>query len=426
MKNSLLILGLLGVTLHATAQPYTLETCKNLALENNHQMQTRRLETDMAVQTRREALTHFFPTVSATGMAFNANRPTVQMDFTLPVLPTPIPLALAKHGLTGGVTAMQPVFAGGQIYNGNRLARLGEEVSRFEAKLTEDEILQKVEEYYWQVIALQDKLGTLDAVDAQLERVRRDVETAVKAGVKTRNDLLRVELKQQETESSRLKVENGIGITKLLLGQYIGRMGGEIELADEGFASPESPLSLYEEASTAVTRRTEYQLLNRNVEAGKLQKRVTLGKNLPSVGVGAGYMYHDLTGQDNHFGMVFASVSLPISAWWGGSHAVKRDKLKVRQAEIDRQQNVEMMEVEIRQCWNELQESYKQILLTQKSIESSAENLRLNNEYFRAGTVTLSDLLDAQTLMQQSRDQHSDACARYRIKRAKYLQVTGR
>lgn len=429
MKNSLLMLGIVGMlslTLNASAQPYTLEACKNLALENNHQLQSRHLESDMAAQTKREALTHFFPTISATGMVFNANHPTVQMDFTLPVLPTPIPMALAKHGLMGGVTAIQPVFAGGQIYNSNRLARINEDVSHFQTKLTEEEILQQVEEYFWQVISLQERLKTLDAVETQLKRIHQDVEVAVQAGVSTRNDLLRVELREQEIESQRLKVENGISTSKLLLGQYIGCMGRELELVDEGFTTPESPLSIYEEASTAVKRRTEYQLLNKNVEARKFQQRVTVGKNLPNVGVGAGYMYHDLTGQDNQFGVVFASVSLPISAWWGGSHAIKRDKLKVRQAEIERQQNREMMEVEIHQCWNELQEAYKQILLAQKSIDSSTENLRLNNEYFRAGTVSLSDVLDAQTLLQQSRDQHTEACSQYRIKRAQYLRVTGR
>ncbi len=426
MKNSLLFWGLLGLTLNASAQPYTLEQCKSLALENNHQLQSRHLEADMALQTKREALTYFFPSIQATGLAFNANHPTVQMDFTLPVLPTPIPLALAKHGLIGGVTATQPIFAGGQIYNSHKLARVGEEVSQAKTKLTEEEILQNVESYFWQIIALQEKLKTLDAVDTQLDQVQHDVEMAVQAGISTRNDLLRVELKRQETESSRLKVENGIRVTQLLLGQYIGRMGTTLDLVADHFTTPESPLSIYEEPSTAVTRRTEYQLLNKNVEAGKLRRRVTLGKQLPSVGVGAGYMYHDLTGTDNHFGVVFASVSVPISAWWGGSHAIKRDKLKVQQAEIERQQNLEMMEVEICQCWNELQEAYKQILLTQKSIDSSTENLRLNQAYFQAGTASLSDLLDAQTLMQQSQDQHTDACAQYRIKWAKYLQVTGR
>ena len=129
-----------------------------------------------------------------------------------------------------------------------------------------------------------------------------------------------------------------------------------------------------------------------------MQLRMKRGENLPSVGVGAGYIYHDLMEKDTGFGMIFASVSVPISSWWGGSHAIKREKIKKQQAENTRQDSREMMLVEIEVKWNDLQEAYQQVLLSEKSIESSTENLRLNNDYYKAGTVSLSDLLDAQSL----------------------------
>lgn len=50
------------------------------------------------------------------------------------------------------------------------------------------------------------------------------------------------------------------------------------------------------------------------------------------MGVGAGYIYHDLMEKDTDFGMIFASVSVPISSWWGGSHAIKREKIKKQQS----------------------------------------------------------------------------------------------
>ena len=38
------------------------------------------------------------------------------------------------------VTAIQPVFAGGQIVNGNKLADLALEVSRYQMRQSEDEV----------------------------------------------------------------------------------------------------------------------------------------------------------------------------------------------------------------------------------------------------------------------------------------------
>lgn len=45
---------------------------------------------------------------------------------------------------------------------------------------------------------------------------------------------------------------------------------------------------------------------------------------------------------------------------------------------------------------------------------------------YKAGIVTLTDVLDAQTLLQQNRDKYVESYANYQKKRIEYLQVTGR
>ena len=151
-----------------------------------------------------------------------------------------------------------------------------------------------------------------------------------------------------------------------------------------------------------------------------------MGENLPTVGVGAGYFYDDIISQKHGFGAVFVSVSVPITSWWGGSHAIRKQKLQVKAAEYSRQNANELLLVQMRKLWNELEESYKQVKLSEESIATAEENVRLNTDYYKAGTVTLSDLLDAQSLLQQSRDQYTGDYTAYLIKRTEYLQATGR
>ena len=86
----------------------------------------------------------------------------------------------------------------------------------------------------------------------------------------------------------------------------------------------------------------------------------------------------------------------------------------------------QMLAVEIERTWSEVQESYAQILLMRRSVESSAENLRQNRNFYKAGTAPLTDLLDAETLYTQSRNNLTSACASYRTALAKYMRVTGR
>lgn len=110
----------------------------------------------------------------------------------------------------------------------------------------------------------------------------------------------------------------------------------------------------------------------------------------------------------------------------GGPHSIKRERLKEQKAINTRQENKELMAVEIEAKWSALQEAYSQILLMKKSVESSAENFRFNHDYYNAGIVSLSDLLEAQTFVQQNRDGYTEACTTYYNSLTEYLLATGR
>ena len=97
-----------------------------------------------------------------------------------------------------------------------------------------------------------------------------------------------------------------------------------------------------------------------------------------------------------------------------------------RKAEVDREDNRQLLLINMQNQWDNLDNAYKQVQLARKSIEQSDENLRLNEDYYKAGTSTMSDVLDAQTLSRQARDRYSDAVATYLDCRTAYLQATGR
>lgn len=166
---------------------YTLDECRAMALRNNVRVRNAAADVEAAKEGQREAFTRYFPEVSATGMGYNANKGLLQAE-----LGPDMHLSMLKGGVMGGVTVTQPLFAGGQIVNGNRLAAVGVEVSRMQREQSENEVRLTVEQYYWQVVVQQEKLATLRALERLLQNLRKDVETAVGAGVKTRNELLQV------------------------------------------------------------------------------------------------------------------------------------------------------------------------------------------------------------------------------------------
>lgn len=415
---------LLGCTVPASVlaqHTYTLDECVGKALENNVRLRNADNDLTAAKAGRDEAFTKYFPTVSASGGGFMANKGLLQLQMP------DAEMSLLKNGVVGGVSATMPLFTGGQIVNGNKLAGVGVEAARLQRGLAENEVRLTTEQYFWQVVTLKEKLLTLAAVEEQLATIRSDVEAAVQAGVTNRNDLLQVQLRGNETRSSRIEVENALATSRNLLAQYIGTPADSIDVVTSLDGTlPPRPDDLYRTPDEALGTTHEYGLLRQDLKASRLQYRLSVGKNLPTVAVGGGYMYDNLMDRDHPFWIGFATVSVPLSGWWGGSHDMKKQRLQVRNAENRLTDQSQLLVIRMENTWTALTDAWRQVEIAIESIGQATENLRLQTDYYHAGTCTMSDLLEAQTLYRQSRDQYVESYARYEVKKREYLQATGR
>lgn len=440
MKKILIIILSVVCCQSIVAQIYTLEQLRDSALCYNIKIRNAQHDIEAARHQSKEAFTKYFPNVSVTGMWFNTNDGMAKTSITpaglippsliqalpaeeLAMLSAPMDMTFMKNGTIVGVSAMQPVFTGGQIFYGNKLAKVGEDVSRLQLNRSENEVEKTVEYYFWQLVSLEEKVKTLDAVEAMLNDLSKNVTVAVNAGVAMRNDLLQVQLRQNETESMKLTLSNSIGVLKQMLAQYCGLQDASFTITYQAEMLP--ALAIHQDHDQALAQTVEYKLLNKQVEAANLQKKMEVGKNLPKVAIGAGYNYHNLLDNDHTFGMIFASVSVPITDWWGGSHAIKRKKIEYQKAIEQRDDASELLKIKMQQAWNDVNTSYRQLDIAHRNIEQAKENLRLNQDYYKAGISKMSDLLEAQMLYQQACDKRTDAYIEYQNSLLEYRMSVG-
>ena len=272
---------------------------------------------------------------------------------------------------------------GGQIINGNRLAKVGIEASELQMEVSADQVEMTTEEYYWKVVSLKEKLLTLATVHDMLEQLEKDVSNMVRVGAVNRNDLLLVQLR------TTAEVENGLTTVRQLLAQHVGKADEAIDVTmPDGFsfdAVPDMPITLRQDHQLALAATPQYRLLEKNVEGYHLQHVMAVGSNLPSVGVGASYSYNDWFGKSSN-AMIFATVS---------------------------------------NAWAAVETSHKKLVIARDAITQSEENLRLNRDYYRVGTTKMTDLLFAQEQYQQARDRYTDAYADFQTKQLEYRQATG-
>jgi outer membrane protein len=423
----------------------TLEQSLELALKNNCAVRNSRLEAEAAKRIRRAAFTKFFPSISAGGLKFEAQEGLFEIATqggNLPVYDgNPANLRTAtqfayfpgmtmgmfKSGTFGMVTAVQPVFAGGRIVNGNRLASLGRKVGEYKNRLSENDVVKETEEQYWRVVSLDEKRNTIRKYEELLNRLQGQVEDAYASGIVMKNDVLKVRLKKNEILLNRSKLENGRTLAVMAFCQHVGIPYDSTLCLRDTMSVTDLPQSYFVDDSSAVERRTEYRLLQASVRAEQLQTRMKAGEYLPQAGIGliGNYMKID-EGKERTVGMAFGTASIPISGWWEAIHTLKERKLREKIAENSFRDNVELLELQIRKARVDFSDSYKQVLLCQESLAQSEENLKVNQDAYDNGVCGVSDLLEAQAMLQQAGDQWTDARAGYLLAKTVYLQATGR
>lgn len=464
-KIILICLLTLGVWLSASAEPLTLDSCLRLARENNATIRKAELEVERAEQVRMQAMTKFFPQVQATAVGYHSLKPIVDIgiddignasvrDLLLTLygnygaaLGLDNTFSLFQHGVTAGVSAIQPVFMGGKIVAGNKLAKLGVEAAELQAEIAERDLLEQVEESYWLVVGLQDKQRTLEHVTQLLDTVGRLVSSAVEAGLALENDRMQVEVKQAELNRQRIRLESGLRLARRALLQSIGAGRVDVATASLDGASEMLDVAALVEASemldvasldgasemldvaTLEGGTPEEKLLALQSRAEELKRTMTIADALPKVVVGANYGYSKTdanflrNGLGGWNGAVFAMVSMPITGWWETGHKIREQSIRVEQARVEQRDLTEKLALRSQQAYDQMKEAEMLVEQAEQFVKLTANRARLAEVGYRAGTVTISDVLNAQTELLQAENERTDAQITYRVSQRRYKDI---
>jgi len=438
MRKSLLLL--LGTLAWAEA-PLTLDQARDLARSHNAEVKTAQMELESSTETRKAAFAKYFPQVSATAGAMVAKEPLVSAktpQMNLPVydgnlanlasatqsayVPS-MDIEAGKWANLLQLTVQQPLYVGGRVKNGNRLAKLGEEVARTKVQLAQRDAVAQAETKYWTLRSLQEKRRTLDAYDSLLASLQRQVGDAVKGGLTSRNDGLKVSLQRSRLRVQRLQLESGLRLSARDLRQHLGLPEDSSLVLADSLSAPSDPGSLRGESRGALDRRLETGLLAQGVRAEELQTDLEAGALLPTVAVGAAAMRVELKGVDPTSNVIgFAMVSMPLSDLWSGTHNVRSHRVKVREASLREAEMRRKITLGVDKDWDDLDRAWQSSTVADEAVAQAEVNLAEKSDRYRNGLSTLSDLLEAQALRQQSLDGRTDARKDYWLAREAWLR----
>ena len=328
----------------------------------------------------------------------------------------------------GGIQVEQPLYMGGKIRAAYKMSLLGKEMAQLSETLTASEVIVKTDQAYAQVIKAKEMKKVADKYNAVLVELKKNVESAYKHGLKPQNDVLKVQVKLNESELNIRKAGNALRLATMNLCHYIGKpLTSDIRTADN---FPEVAQDIRLQISD-ISARPEYAILNQQVAIAKQQVKLNRSELLPQIGVKGSYDYiHGLEINDQDLFnkgsfSVLLNVSVPLFHFGERTNKVRAAKAKLEQTRLEQENMNEQMLLELTQAANNLDEAQLESTIAERSLQQAEENMRVSRSQYDVGLETLSDHLEAQAMWQQAYETHVDARFRLYLNYVAYLKATG-
>lgn len=421
----------------ALAQPsgaaltLNVEKCRQMALESSEDVKKGNNALTQSVLDRKIAVSAFLPAIDASGTVMYMT-PNMEMSGMEMIM---------KGTYMAGVMLTQPIYAGGKILTGKKMAEMGQDAAAEQLRMAKASVIYDADNAYWTYVAVLQKQEMMDVLAAQLDTLFSQIGVASSAGMATDADLLTVKAKRSEVEYQVRKVANGVALCKMALCRVVG-VPFDTEIAVEDVAVPEEFTRMGTD-NVSVSDRPEMRLLETSLEISRMQVRMTRGDYLPTLALVGGYCpfgnikmktmvdagggnyvpYTQKIGQD--MGVAMLSLSIPIFKWGQGYNKVRKAKIDVDNAALDMQKNGRLMELQANQAAFNLSDSYNLIEAARDGKAQADENLRVTENRYHASMCPLSDYLDAQFQWQQARSNLIEAFTQSRIAETDYLMSVG-
>ena len=490
LKMACTAMALIAAPLIQAQTVLSLEECRSMALENNGQSKMAQEKVTAAEYDSKAAFANYLPKVSATGLYLHnsENLNLISQDqktmlsgigtsfqnFTGSIMTDPKFISLymsdqtvkdvanylvnkmsgtdiesalnqigqeLSDGLTldiqnvyvGMISVEEPLYVGGKIRAYNKVTAYARELAKTQLDGEDQKVLVTVDEAYWQIVSIANKLRLTEKYVDLLSQMDKNVEIMKQEGVATASDQLSVRVKLNEAEMSKIKAQNGLVLSKMLLCQLCGMdLDSDIMLADEMNETLEIPAETVTYTQEELyENRSELKSLELAVNMYDMKSKIVRADYLPTVALTGNYI---LTNPSAHNGVanefhgmwnVGVVAKIPVFHFGEGLNKYRRAKSDVIITQYQLEDARGKVSLQASQYEKKIAEADSRLEMALKNMENAEENLRIANIGFNEGVVESSIVLAAQTAWLKAHSEEIDARID-RIMATVYLrQVTG-
>ncbi|MBD1362604.1 TolC family protein [Mucilaginibacter sp. ZT4R22] len=387
----------------------SLSEAVQFAKSQNKWVQAARIEQSAAGEDRQDAYRAALPTVNVSGSYQRFSDLTLFTEglshsTTGPRRPTPNAAAF-------GVDALFNIYSGGRqrAFQKEQTSRLG--LAKINAEDQSGNIALQTAGQYLDLVRLAD---LKKYIQDQLKRAQtrlRNINALYKNQKVTKSDVLRAEVMLSTVELSLQQTDNDIIIANQKL-DVLMNVPDSVRVNPTDSAAmpkpvPDSLLQLIERSgisSYSVRKAAE------NVEIQRARVRGIQSANMPSLAFYTAYglnypnyLFFPSVNQAYAVGFVGLKAQYSISSLYHNKSKVAAGKLRVKELELQQQATADNITTDVKSYYIKYIEALNRIAVNQRSVEQSQVNYRIVTTKYFNQLALLTDLLDADNLLQESR-----------------------
>ncbi|HDI59965.1 MAG TPA: TolC family protein [Desulfobacteraceae bacterium] len=412
----------------AEPQVYSLAQSITEALVNNWDLKALDEKRRQAVDTRNQARADLLPRFTTRYSYRRLDRVTTyRSPFDEDDIATN-----SKENYQWRNSVSQPLFAGFALVGAYRLADLGIDQSEMQVMLSELDLALQVKEAYFNILVM-DK--TVDVARKEVAFLSSNVDVTrsyFNAGMVPVNDLLKAEMELANARQNLVTARNQAVLARSAFNTLLARpVNAPVDVEDILAYHPE-PIVLDEAMALAMEKRPEIRLID--IEIQRSEQQIVLARSAYYPEVSFVYDYIKEGDSPKVSGSPFhdperwqATVVGTLTFWeWGKTRYAVRQKESAREELVKTRNAVaDRVRLDVREALLNLATAAENIPTTEKAVLQGEENLRVNEEGYRAQMNTVTDVLDAQALLTRARVNYFKALYGYNLARARLARAMG-
>ncbi|AZB22371.1 TolC family protein [Kaistella haifensis] len=338
-----------------------------------------------------------------------------------------------KWNAGAGVQLSQALF-NQQVFIGLKAAKSTKEFYQLNAQLTEEQIIERVSNAYFQVFTIQQKKETLESSYSSTEKARNIIKSLYDNGLAKKVDLDRTNVNLTNINTVLKQQQNAINQAENALKFYMGMpIENKIELVK---ADMEITPHLLDE-TVGTDSRSEIKILNKQRELLQYNKKAVEAAYYPTVNLNANYSWQGLgdkfpltNGEKNgvywaDYSAITLGVNIPIFNGFATKARVEMAQIELDKLDVSIKDTKLSLDLSYQNAKSQIENSLL-ALENQKANVSLAETVTSNTKHnYQYGLATLTELLEAENALVEAKNNYSTAILEYKIAEIQYYKAKG-